>query len=91
MTTNQLLLNTGFPAPAVGTAPRPSVLDTWIGWTADRLAAVRLLQQRRRTIAELARMSDSRLRDLGIPRGQIAEIVDGRIARQGPSMWRQTD
>jgi uncharacterized protein YjiS (DUF1127 family) len=51
---------------------------------------MRRIQQRRRAIGELARMSDWRLQDLGIPRDQIAEVVDGLIARQGPSMGRRT-
>ncbi len=84
MTTHQLLLDAGSPAATTGTGSRPSGVDTWFGWAADRLAAVRRIQQRRRAIGELARMSDSRLQDLGIPRDQIAEVVDGLIAREGP-------
>jgi uncharacterized protein YjiS (DUF1127 family) len=49
------------------------------------------IRQRRRAIGELAQMSDSRLRDLGIPRDQIAEVVDGLIAREGPAMGRRAD
>ena len=90
MTTHQLLLDTGLPAAKPGTGSRPSGVDTWFGWAADRLAAVRRIQQRRRAIGELARMSDSRLQDLGIPRDQIPEVVDGLIAREGPSTGRRT-
>ena len=57
-------------------------------WSKDRLAAVRRLHQRRQAISELGRMSDRRLADLGIPRGQIPEVVDGLIARDGPTVGR---
>ncbi len=90
MTTNQLRLDTGFPMATTGTGSRPPGVGAWLRWTADRLAAMRRIQQRRRAIGELARMSDWRLQDLGIPRDQIAEVVDGLIARQGPSMGRRT-
>ena len=91
MTTKQLLFDTGFPAAATGTGSRPSGVETWLKWAADRLAAVRRIQQRRRAIGELARMSNSRLRELGIPRDQIAQVVDGLIAREGPTMGRRAD
>lgn len=48
------------------------------------LATLRRRRQRRLAISELTRMSDWALADLGIPRGQIREVVDGMIARQGP-------
>ncbi len=60
----------------------------WLAWIQGRLTAIRLLRQRRRAIGELTRMSDQRLQDLGIPRGQIPEIVDGLIAREGPTVGR---
>lgn len=65
---------------------RPQIPDFGglLSWVRGRLAAIRLLRQRRRAIGELARMSDKRLADLGIPRGQIPEVVDGLIARKGP-------
>ena len=56
----------------------------WLTWVKQRLEALRRMHQRRQAIGELARMSDSRLQDLGIPRDRIAEIVDGLIAREGP-------
>lgn len=91
MTTHPLRLDTGFPVEATRTGSRPLGVDPWLRWAADRLAAVRRMQQRRRAIGELARMSDWRLRDLGIPRDQIAQIVDGLIAREGPAMGRRAD
>jgi uncharacterized protein YjiS (DUF1127 family) len=47
------------------------------------LESLRRHQQRRQAIRELSRMSDWRLRDMGIERGHIAEVVDGLMARQG--------
>jgi uncharacterized protein YjiS (DUF1127 family) len=91
MTTHELRLDTGFPVAATRAGSRPLDIDPWLRWAADRLAAVRRIQQRRRAIGELARMSDSRLQDLGIPRDQIAEVVDGLIAREGPAMGRRAD
>ena len=91
MTTKQLHLDTDFPVAAAGTGSWPPRISTWLTWAADRLAAIRRIQQRRRAIGELARMSDWRLQDLGIPRDQIAEVVDGLIAREGPAMGRRTD
>lgn len=73
MTTNTIQLEGGFRAAGTRSAGAA-------GW----LAAFRRRRQRRLAISELTRMSDSRLADLGIPRGQIREVVDGLIARQGP-------
>ena len=54
-------------------------------WARQRLEGLRRHQQRRQAIRELSRMSDWRLRDLGIERGHIAEVVDGLMERQGPT------
>ncbi len=89
MTTHQLQLDTGFPVAATGTGSRPLGVDAWLRWATDRLAMIRRMRQRRRAIGELARMPDWRLQDLGIPRDQIAEVVDGLIAREGPSLGRR--
>jgi len=91
MTTHPLRLATGFPVATTGTGSRPLEIGPWLRWAAERLAAVRRIQQRRRAIGELARMSDWRLQDLGIPRNQIAQVVDGLIAREGPAMGRRAD
>jgi uncharacterized protein YjiS (DUF1127 family) len=83
MNTNQIRLESGFPVAG------PEVCAKATGglraWALGRLEALRRHQQRRRAISELARMSDWRLADLGIPREQIREVVDGMIAREGPS------
>ncbi len=89
MTTNQLRLATGFPVATTGTGSWPPGVGAWLTWATDRLAVIRRIRQRRRAIGELARMSDWRLQDLGIPRDRIAEVVDGLIAREGPSMGRR--
>ena len=91
MTTKQLHLDTDFPVAAAGTGSWPPEIGAWLAWAANRLATIRRIQQRRQAIGELARMSDWQLQDLGIPRDQIAEVVDGLIARQGPSSGRRTD
>ncbi len=90
MTTHQLRLDAGFPVAATRAGSRPLGTGAWLTWATDRLEAVRRIRQRRRAIGELARMSDWRLQDLGIPRDQIAEVVDGLIAREGPPMGRRT-
>ena len=62
-----------------------------LGWTQERLEDLRRYRQRRQAIRELSRMSDWRLRDLGIERGHIAEVVDGLMARQGSTPRGTTD
>jgi uncharacterized protein YjiS (DUF1127 family) len=91
MTTQQLHLDRDFPLAAAGTGSWLPGVGAWLTWATDRLAAIRRIQQRRQAIGELARMSDWQLQDLGIPRDQIAEVVDGMIAREGPSSGRRTD
>ena len=86
MNTNQARLGMDFRVEAAGTRSRSLEVGAWLAWAKNRLEAVRRLRQRRRAISELARMSDWRLADLGIPRDQIAEVVDGLIAREGPSI-----
>ena len=63
---------------------RPAPVAGWLDAAKGVLAAFRRVRQRRRAIGELARMSDWRLADLGIPRDRIPEVVDGLIARQAP-------
>ena len=89
MTTKQLHLDTDFPVAAAGTGSWPPEIGAWLTWATGRLAMIRRMRQRRRAIGELARMPDWRLQDLGIPRDQIAEVVDGLIAREGPSLGRR--
>ncbi len=84
MNTSQIQLATDFRVDAPGTASWPSEVGTVLAWAKNRLAVVRRLRQRRRAIGELSRMPDWQLRDMGIPRDQIAEVVDGLIAREGP-------
>jgi len=90
MTTQQLHLDRDFPVAAAGTGSWLPGVGVWLTWATDRLAMIRRIQQRRGAIGELARMSDWRLQDLGIPRDRIAEVVDGLIAREDPSMGRRT-
>lgn len=48
--------------------------------------------QRRRTIAELESMDDALLRDIGISRGEIAHVAEGRIQRAGSRRaWETAD
>jgi uncharacterized protein YjiS (DUF1127 family) len=91
MITSELRLSTGFLGEPPRSGSRPLGVHTWLGWVAHRLAAVRRIQQRRQAIGQLIRMSDSRLQDLGIPRDRIAEVVDGLIAQEGPSVARRAD
>jgi uncharacterized protein YjiS (DUF1127 family) len=83
MNTNHIGLGTDFRADTSG---QPCVDTGGLRtWARARLEAFRRYQQRRRAIAELVRMSDWRLADLGIPRERIPEVVDGLIAREGPA------
>lgn len=84
MNTNQVRLDSGFPVDGLGTCAETA--GGWRAWASSTLEALRRHQQRRRAIGELVRMSDWRLADLGIPREQIPEVVDGMIAREGPSL-----
>ena len=86
MSSNTIRLDTGFRTDTA----RDGSGDArgWLGWARSGYAALRRHRQRRRAIAELARMSDWRLADMGIPRDQIAEVVDGLIEREGPDVGR---
>ncbi len=86
MNTHRIGLATDFRVEAPRTGSRFLERDAWLKWAKNRLEAVRRVRQRRRAIAELSRMSDWRLQDMGIPRDRIAEVVDGLIAREGPSV-----
>lgn len=79
MTTNTIRLDTGIRKDIPGA--RPAGLANVLAW-------LRRVRQRRRAIAELARMPDWRLADLGIPRDRIVEVVDGLIEREGPGSAR---
>lgn len=91
MNTNRIGLATDFRVAAPGSGSRFLEFHAWLAWAKNRLEAVRRLGQRRRAIAELSRMSDWRLRDMGIPRDQIADVVDGLIAREGPSVGHRAE
>ena len=82
MNTNTMRLDAEFRAHASGV--RRGDTAGWLTWAKSGLASLRGMRQRRRAIAELSRMSDWRLADMGIPRDRIAEVVDGLIAREGP-------
>ena len=59
-------------------------VGAWLEPLRRVVAALRRRHERRQAIAELARMPDWRLDDMGIPRGRIVEVVDGLVARRGP-------
>ena len=61
-------------------AARPAA--GWLDPLLRVLASLRRRHHRRRAIAELSRMPDWRLEDMGIPRGRIADVVDGLVARR---------
>ncbi len=88
MNTNQIRLGADFRVEASRARPWLPDLGELLAWAENRLDAVRRHRHRRRAISELARMSDWRLADMGIPRDQITEVVDGLIAREGPSIRR---
>ena len=50
----------------------------------ELLAQIRAWQARRRASAELRRLDDHALADIGIERDAIPEIVDGLVARDAP-------
>jgi uncharacterized protein YjiS (DUF1127 family) len=84
MNTNQIRLSPDCCTAELDT--RSSFADGLRNWASQRFTALRRYQQRRIAIAELRRMSDWRLADLGIPRERIVEVVDGLIAREGPDV-----
>lgn len=86
MNTNTIRIGADLGVETPRLRPRIPDFSGLLTWTKGRVAAVVRVRQRRRAIRELARMSDARLADLGIPRGQIPEVVDGLVARQGPGV-----
>lgn len=86
MNTNTIRIGADLGVETPRLRPRIPDFSRLLTWTKGRVAAVVRVRQRRRAIRELARMSDARLADLGIPRGQIPEVVDGLVARQGPGV-----
>ena len=86
MSTNAIQLDAEFRVET--SRARSPETAGWLNWAKHRFEAVRRLRQRRRAISELSRMSDWRLADMGIPRDQIAEVVDGLIERGGPAIGR---
>ncbi len=90
MNTNQIRLDADFRVATPGAWPHAPDVGAGLAWVKNLLEAARRLRQRRQAIAELSRMPDWQLADLGIPRDQIAEVVDGLTAREGPSIRRLT-
>jgi uncharacterized protein YjiS (DUF1127 family) len=86
MNTNTIRIGADLGVETSRARPRISDFSGLLTWAKGRVAAVDRVRQRRRAISELVRMSDARLADLGIPRGQIPEVVDGLIAREGPGI-----
>ena len=86
MNTNTVQIGADLGVETPRARPWTPDVSALLTWANSRLAAVGRLRQRRRAIVELSRMSDSGLRDLGIPRDRIAEVVDGLIAREGPAV-----
>ncbi len=46
------------------------------------IASLRRWRKRRKAIAELSRLDDHMLRDIGVSRGQIREVVDAQLRLQ---------
>lgn len=90
MNTNTIRIGADLGVETSRVRPRIPDFSGLLTWAKGRVAAMDRVRQRRRAISELARMSDGRLADLGIPRGQIPEVVDGLIAREGPASGRST-
>ena len=88
MNTNTIRMGTDLGVETSRARPRIPEFGGLLSWAKGRAEAIRVLRQRRKAIGELARMSNQRLEDLGIPRGQIPEVVDGLIAREGPAVQR---
>jgi uncharacterized protein YjiS (DUF1127 family) len=86
MSTNTMQLDPEFRVET--SRARSAEATAWLNWAKNRFEALRRRRQRRQAIAELSRMSDWRLADMGIPRDQIAEVVDGLIERDGPAAGR---
>jgi uncharacterized protein YjiS (DUF1127 family) len=79
-------LSTCHPPAACSAAPaRASQPLTWPGraWFASARRWLAEGRRRRAAIRELQRMSDDQLRDIGIARDAIEEVVDTLMARGG--------
>tara|TARA_R110002049_G_scaffold15115_1_gene62429 strand:+ start:923 stop:1234 length:312 start_codon:yes stop_codon:yes gene_type:complete len=79
--------------PATQPGPRPEKRSTFLRrWIASALRN----WQRRKLIAALEAMDDRLLRDIGIHRGEIANVVDGfsdrelRMAPLAPDAMKET-
>ncbi|MDX1431547.1 MAG: DUF1127 domain-containing protein [Gammaproteobacteria bacterium] len=77
MNTNSVRIHADLPA--VSSAATPT--GGWLDGVKRAFTALRRRHRRNRAIAELARMPDWRLEDMGIPRGRIVEVVEGLMAR----------
>ena len=67
----------------VRASDRPGA-STWPGWAsvAEICRWFAAARRRRLAICELYRLSDERLRDIGIERGEIAGVVDALMAAE---------
>ena len=77
MNTNSVRIRTDFPAVSSAATP----MGGWLDGVKRIFASIGRWHRRNRAIAELSRMPDWRLEDMGIPRGRIPEAVDGLMGR----------
>jgi len=74
-------IDTRWEEPVVQPAAEPARRHGWIGWIAARLEAYSTWRENARSLAELHRMTDRELIDVGLNRGDLDRIFDNRFNR----------
>ena|ERR1700674_3737701 len=74
-------IDTRWEEPQVQVAPQPVRKHGFASWVASRINAFRTWRARSRAMAELSRMTDRELFDVGLNRGDFDRIFDDRFNR----------
>ena len=72
-------IDTRWEEPAVQPEVRPAPRPGFASWLAGRVQAFRAWRSHGRALAELSRMSDRELFDVGLNRGDFDRIFDNRF------------
>jgi len=72
-------IDTRWEEPAVQPATEPARDHDFASWIAARVEAYRTWRANARAIVELSNMTDRELFDVGLNRGDVARVFDGRF------------
>lgn len=72
-------IDTRWEEPHVQPAVAPVRRHGFASWIAARVAAYRTWRENARALAELGSMSDRELYDIGLTRGDVRRMFDGRF------------